>query len=568
MTTQGCKACPSDHVIAPLRNTAIILFTAVFLLGWIWFSWTPLFPSVTEYLSFIGNFGSSNLKWQKFVHKVYEQLVVIKKFADKAKLPQYFKIFVVFFQITSSFLSFQVNWPTTLLDAMVWLKATINFSILSLPGVSCLWKTVSYRGKLLVYTIAPLGLLACLAIPSCVAMAMICYSAEKASKDALRKRLDATLDRFWIGIMFTAFMLYPLLSLSTLEPFNCQPAGLGLLAADYREPCPTPTSFERLWAIIFILVYPVGIPIGSIMVLRSMGVHDIARKKIEGAIVSAMINLFIKRTTSVESQTIAKIIGPVGFDKAEFKKRVHTLYSLIWPSPCPDSSMYTNTSLLNIVFKRIKIKVLKASNLPKMDQFGSIDPFCVLSLAGRKEKTTTIKNCQNPSWSKEEFLFEIETNLMMRDELLNVTVEVFDWDHFGSNRLAGQALINGANIKRIIEAGSGCAESFTLDVDVLPSTRIFETTAFDSCQLCCTSPDASDTDKGESTGDKKFQLTIRIECMEPLIAGSEISKLKEFSAMYNADGVCIVLIETMIGVTVKIDNLLILLSLLLSCLAF
>ena len=537
MTTQGCKPCPPDDVIAPLRNLAIIVFTIFFIMIWVWYSWTPLFPSITEYFSFFGDFGSSSMEWKERVEKVYDKLMKLKEVADRAKLPQYFKIFVGFFQITGSFLTFQVKWPGTLLNAMIWLKATINFSVLSLPGVSCLWKTISYRSKLLVYTIAPLGFMALLAMPTCVAWTMIWFNAGRPDKHGLQRRLDATLDRFWVGIMFTAFMLYPLLSLTTLEPFNCQPDGLGLLAADYREPCPTPTSFERLWATVFILVYPVGIPVGSILVLRSMGVHDIARKKIEGATVSAMINMFMKRTTSVESQTIAKIIGPVGADPSEFKRRANALYRVIWPGSASDLSIATDTSGLNIACTRIKVKVLRASNLPKMDQFGSIDPYCVLTLAGKKERTTTVKNCQNPSWSTEEFFFEIDANTIATDDMLNLTIQVFDWDQLGSNTLAGNALINGADVKRIIDRGPGFAESFALDVDIPLSTEIFENSAFGSCEVCFNTSVSPNVDRIESTGDRKFQLAIWIECTEPLIAGSEISKLKTFTMMYDADGV-------------------------------
>jgi hypothetical protein len=77
-----------------------------------------------------------------------------------------------------------------------------------------------------------------------------------------------------------AFLLYPLVSLITLEPFNCQPTGLGLLTADYREVCPNRRSFEVFYAAIFLVLYPIGIPIANIVMLRWLRVHEIARNKV------------------------------------------------------------------------------------------------------------------------------------------------------------------------------------------------------------------------------------------------------------------------------------------------
>ncbi len=93
--------------------------------------------------------------------------------------------------------------------------------------------------------------------------------------------------------------LYPQLSNIALEPFNCQPEGLGLLAAgfiiylpffldktllilqiDVRMPCPSMFSFTRIWAIACIIVFAVGIPIFSIMVMKHMGVDQLATQKV------------------------------------------------------------------------------------------------------------------------------------------------------------------------------------------------------------------------------------------------------------------------------------------------
>ena len=68
-----------------------------------------------------------------------------------------------------------------------------------------------------------------------------------------------------------------IVSLSTMQAFNCQPLGLNLLAADFNEPCPVQTHFMRIWSYIFIAVYPVGIPLFCYLSMMKMGVHLVAQ---------------------------------------------------------------------------------------------------------------------------------------------------------------------------------------------------------------------------------------------------------------------------------------------------
>lgn len=553
MTTQGCKECPAEAEIVPLRNIAIGIAFVAFFAFWLWFSWSPFFPSIGHYLngifSGLWKLSTANDKLQSWKGKAYKYVKGIHKLMQKAseiKLPQYFKIFVGFFQVTSSFISFQVKWPNTFLNAMQWMKATINFSVLSLPGVSCLWKTIMYRRKLLIYTLSPLCFIALLLVPVCVAEFRIWQTKKLpvgADKTASRKkRYGATLDRFWNGVMFTAFMLYPLLSLITLEPFNCQPAGLGLLAADFREPCPEPSSLERVWASFFIILYPIGIPLASIIVLRMMGVHRLAKEKVDAALTAAMISLYIKRTTSVESQKITQLIGPIGEDQDEFKRRVRALYEIIWPAQAKDPSQARGQDansiseqkaarLLRIGSKRVKVKVLRAYGLPKTDRFGSIDPFCWISLAGRKERTKAHKDRQEPTWEDEEFIFEIEERTQMADDKLTLIIQVMDWDQMGKNTLVGQAGIEATDIRRIVDAEPGKSEIFELTVEVVPGVKV-EGIVSAGCLSCKNTQSSSNTEQGET-----FQIFVQVESIGGIIAGAEISLIKEFSILYDANQV-------------------------------
>ena len=548
MTTRGCQLCPSEETIAPIRLVSIMIALTIFLLAWIWFSWTPFFPNLGELLGKVvfclKYFHEKGGDFKEKAEKLYSGIKTLKEWADKIKFPQYFKIFVGFFQVTSSFISFHVKWPPALLSALTWLKATINFSVLALPGVSCMWRTILYRQKLLTYTVFPLVFVALLGLPSLVGMAINWIKGmdpEGIRHLRRKKRLDETLDRFWNGVMFFAFMLYPMLSLIVMEPFNCMPTGLGLLNADYREPCPELLSFEKLWACVFIVLYPIGIPIGSILVLRSMGVHDIARKKIEAATTSAMINLYVQRTTSIESQTISRIIGHVSADDIEFKRRVKALFDLTFQDSQAVLDSPKDVGLLNIGIKRLKIKIVGATNLPTMDKFGSMDPFCILNFAGTKERTNVKHNTLNPTWDNEEFIFEIDRNKLVADLIL--TIEVFDWDLLGSSELAGSATIGSNEIIRIINQDPGYSEFFVLNVDLPPKSNYDDScnssgnnSAGSPCGGCFSKPDTARAFSSESQG-TSFKLNVQLACAEALVAGSELSRIKAFSMMYDANQV-------------------------------
>lgn len=57
---------------------------------------------------------------------------------------------------------------------------------------------------------------------------------------------------------------------------------------------------------------------------------------------------------------------------------------------------------------QLHVRVIEAEGLPKMDVFGSVDPYCQLQVntVQKVERTKTIKNCKHPVWN-EEFHFPV-----------------------------------------------------------------------------------------------------------------------------------------------------------------
>jgi len=84
---------------------------------------------------------------------------------------QYAKIIITFSQILGSFSMFSVRWPAGLLVIVGWVKS-IRFDFIQLPGLSCLWHGISFRGTLTAYTIGPLIIFLALLLPVVVSFVM------------------------------------------------------------------------------------------------------------------------------------------------------------------------------------------------------------------------------------------------------------------------------------------------------------------------------------------------------------------------------------------------------------
>ena len=113
---------------------------------------------------------------------------------------------------------------------------------------------------------------------------------------------------------------------------------------------------------------------------------------------------------------------------------------------------------------RLEVTAVRARHLPKMDTFGSIDPFCEVRLGGAVFTTAVRRNTYSPDWG-EAFVFE---SYRVRDEPLCVTL--FDWDLVGDNERVGAAEISAARLLAALEAGVGFESEEVLPVlcDGLP----------------------------------------------------------------------------------------------------
>lgn len=175
------------------------------------------------------------------------------------------KILITFAQIVSNLaINIQVGWPNTFKEVISWLTP-FNFDFIQVSSAGCIVDT-QYYNKLILVSIGPVVI---------VALIFLFYFFPQMARFPLKKDFDQIVQRkmvrkkTWKLILFTIFVIYPFVSSTILSIFNCQEiVGFYYLRADFRLHC-----FDDKWntyaafSPIFILLYPVGIPIFVLSIL-------------------------------------------------------------------------------------------------------------------------------------------------------------------------------------------------------------------------------------------------------------------------------------------------------------
>jgi hypothetical protein len=233
--------------------------------------------------------------------------------AREMYLIQYCKIFLTYFQILGAFWTFDVDWPDALIGTMKWASYIFQFDIFHAPNFSCFWAEAAFSTKLLAYTLLPFC--ACF-ILFAIPFGIYWYHKHLKSKNSDQQGTatkeskvikERSMDLFWQATMVLIFFVYPVVSLTVLQAFDCRPGtdtagnnGLDRLSVNIREKCPDPGSFVRVWAGIFILVYPIGLPVFVYWVMHRLRVKEIADHAVCSEIVISMIRECIQDCTTPE----------------------------------------------------------------------------------------------------------------------------------------------------------------------------------------------------------------------------------------------------------------------------
>ncbi|CAI9772993.1 unnamed protein product [Fraxinus pennsylvanica] len=133
---------------------------------------------------------------------------------------------------------------------------------------------------------------------------------------------------------------------------------------------------------------------------------------------------------------IMSIPGLYQYVQDTIKKEVSNLY--LWPKSLEIPVLDASTVSIKKPVGILRVKVVRATKLLKMDLLGLSDPYVKLRLGGEKlssKKTTIKKKTLNPEWN-EEF------KLSVKDPLSQVLhIDVFDWDKVGAHDRLGTQFV-------------------------------------------------------------------------------------------------------------------------------
>ena len=242
--------------------------------------------------------------------------------AEDLRLNQHLKIIISFVQVLGSFASFQVEWPPALTQLMSDVGGLVQFNIIELPKLSCLWAGVDFWSTLVATTLGPIFIFILLALPLGICKIKGMYLGWSA---ATIEVFSALQDQFFNNFLFGAFLIYPIASLSSLQAFNCHET-LDVVRSDMRMPCPDLLSFTGLYSIVCFFIYPIGMPLGFYLVMKLNKVPELARSKKVNRAFTNLLTMYNKTLGTLECRKIAQLVGRVDHDDVELDRRIQRFY--------------------------------------------------------------------------------------------------------------------------------------------------------------------------------------------------------------------------------------------------
>ena len=107
-----------------------------------------------------------------------------------------------------------------------------------------------------------------------------------------------------------------------------------------------------------------------------------------------------------------------------------------------------NSDQATAMAKFLEVTVISVRNLPKMDTYGSCDPFCRLMFCGKQMQTTVKRNTYTAAFD-ETFVFDLSNH----PNPSALSIEVLDWDMLGPYCIIGKIVLPDTVISKIMELG-------------------------------------------------------------------------------------------------------------------
>jgi Ca2+-binding EF-hand superfamily protein len=335
MNANGCSAkpCPSGEELQTVRWLAGAIFFTLFFAAWVALSLKPVLPElewlmarllqgIVSMLSHLvcfydanGDVGGGVLGILKFFKWFLKSIGGFNTWWRQQQMPQFLKIIITYLQVLGGFTVLSIEWPDFVIQAMSTLKNFAQMNPITLQGLSCVVYGVDFYQQLFFYTMGLIGLIVLFLLPVPFA-----YLRGFRNHDTHNVRWRQTLDKFWSNLSFSLFIFYPAVCMASLRPFNCD-ANLGLLRDDYTLPCEPIHAYTSIYAAVFVVLYPIGIPVFLNLACRSMHITAIVREKMNVAKVEAMLALFLRRSCSAQTHRVARLVGNTDNDTEEFNRQ-------------------------------------------------------------------------------------------------------------------------------------------------------------------------------------------------------------------------------------------------------
>ncbi|KAJ1489818.1 C2 domain-containing protein, partial [Baffinella frigidus] len=100
----------------------------------------------------------------------------------------------------------------------------------------------------------------------------------------------------------------------------------------------------------------------------------------------------------------------------------------------------------------LRITVHSAQNLPKVDTFGSIDPYVAVLFGSTDQRTRTVKNDMAP-------IFDETFDISLAGDAKEVVLVLYDWERVGKDRAIGEIRLP---VRWLAEQGSLSRQSYGL----------------------------------------------------------------------------------------------------------
>ena len=173
----------------------------------------------------------------------------------------YFKILLAYFQVAGGLsFAFRLRFPPMFTDFINMAKGVLSLDVLSLMPIGCITSNSNFHYSMLVYTFVPFS----------IGVLMVAlYSLLRLKHSDSAKQLA---NKIFGAFLALSFIILPSVSIKIFSNFACHEfdGGYGgYLKVDYGIDCDgTEHKIFNIYALVCIVVYPIGIPLMYFLLLR------------------------------------------------------------------------------------------------------------------------------------------------------------------------------------------------------------------------------------------------------------------------------------------------------------